>query len=963
MSSTPAHPDTMETTPQRSFVRSILPWIVAAVMLLVYLVTLDKVVTIQSAPLLARVNGMDWHGIYTQPVYWLVTLPIRWLPAGAQLVGLNFIAALCASLSLALLARCVALLPHDRTQLQRDKLSGEDSFLNIRLAWVPVVLAVLICGLQRTFWEHAIINTGEAIDLLLFAYCVRCLLEYRIDERDAWLNKLAFVYGLAITNNFAMIVFFPALLAALIWIKGLRFFRFNFLVRSFLLGLAGLSFYLLLPIVQPGGEAESVTFWQALKTNLVYQKQYLAGFPRWRAGWIGLYALVPLLLAGIRWPSSFGDTSPVGSAFTNIFAQILHAGLLGFCIYIAFDPPVGPREFGMGLAYLPCYFLGALSIGYLSGFLLMVFSGGPVKSRRRSGVPPMVNYAVTAVVCGGAIFAVGLLAARSYPKIQEAMAPALHDYATALALSLPEKPALVLSDDALRLYAVAAVLGRDAVDKHILVDTTELPKPAYQAHLRQRYGDRWPKLELEKGYAGINGLQILQAFKDLGNTRELIYLHPGFGYYFETYYLEPRQHAYVMKLLPAGAGERPVPSAALISQQEAAWNQLAVKTWPELKSALPAEATERLNNNAAYVGSYYSRALNWWGVELQRAERFDEAAKFFAEAINLNPDNAAAIINQEANTLWRNGRQLLPRLSPVSEEKLNLYRGLDNLLGLCGPLDVPDFCMELANTYVQTGLFREAAHMVQRALFYAPNNLIYQAARANVEVLSGQPARALEYIASLRTRAVGADPSLQIEIERIAAFAEYDRGNLPAAEKLLDAVIRKFPDQDAGYNALSHIYVTHSMKLRASGDPGAGFPLTNALRVIERQIKVQPRNPSARFNHGNLLVFVGDHAGAVGEFTEVLKLQKDNTAALLNRAITYLRNKQYDEAGRDYQELLSRYTTTDFRVYYGLGEIAYQKQDWKAAKDHYTQYLKYAPATSAEAQSIRQRLEEVKKKD
>src|SRR5688572_12951059 len=81
-------------------------------------------------------------------------------------------------------------------------------------------------------------------------------------------------------------------------------------------------------------------------------------------------------------------------------------------------------------------------------------------------------------------------------KIQEAMAPALHDYATALALSLPEKPALVLSDDALRLYAVAAVLGRDAVDKHILVDTTELPKPAYQAHLRQRYGDRWPKLEL-----------------------------------------------------------------------------------------------------------------------------------------------------------------------------------------------------------------------------------------------------------------------------------------------------------------------------------------------------------------------------------------------------------------------------------------------------------------------------------
>lgn len=143
----------MESTPQRNFVRTILPWLVAAVMLLVYLVTLDKVVTIQSVYPLARASGVDWHPIYTSPLSWLVTLPIRWLPSGVQLIGLNFIGALCAALSLALLARCVALLPHDRTQLQRDKLSEDDSFLNIRLAWVPVLFAVLVCGLQRTFWD------------------------------------------------------------------------------------------------------------------------------------------------------------------------------------------------------------------------------------------------------------------------------------------------------------------------------------------------------------------------------------------------------------------------------------------------------------------------------------------------------------------------------------------------------------------------------------------------------------------------------------------------------------------------------------------------------------------------------------------------------------------------------------------------------------------------------------------
>src|SRR5204862_5517690 len=118
------------------------------------LATLDKVVTVQSVAPLARLSGADWHPTYTAPLNWLVTLPVRALPAGAQLLGLNFIAALCAALGLALLARCVAILPHDRTQLQRDKLAEDDSFLSIRLAWVPVLFAVLVCGLQRSFWEH-----------------------------------------------------------------------------------------------------------------------------------------------------------------------------------------------------------------------------------------------------------------------------------------------------------------------------------------------------------------------------------------------------------------------------------------------------------------------------------------------------------------------------------------------------------------------------------------------------------------------------------------------------------------------------------------------------------------------------------------------------------------------------------------------------------------------------------------
>ncbi len=975
MPSTPEHPK-MEKTSQRSFVRAILPWIVAAVMLVVYLVTLDKVVTVQSVFPLARASGAEWHAVYTSPVNWLVTLPVRWLPSGAQLVGLNFISALCGALSLALLARCVTLLPHDRTQLQRDKLLDEDSFLNIRLAWVPVLFAVLVCGLQRTFWENAIINTGEMLDLLLFAYCVRCLLEYRVDEKNSWLNKLALVYGLGITNNFAMIAFFPALLVALVWIKGLRFFRFDFLARMFLFGLAGLSLYLLLPIVQMQSDA---TFWQALKTNLVFQKQYIFGFPRWRAGWIGIYALLPLLLAGIRWPSSFGDTSPVGSAFTNVFGVILHAGLLAFCLYISFDPPASPREFGLGLAFLPAYFLAALSIGYYSGFLLLVFHEGGGKSRRHSPMPPIVSYAATAIVCAGAVFVAVRLVNQNAPKVADANSPALRDYANAMVRSLPQKSAVILSDDPVRLYAVRALLGRSGLESHLVIDTVSLDKPTYHKFLRKKYGDRWPKLTLQeepayeidgavmtKQYSGFTSQQIVRLLSDLGQKHELIYLHPSFGFYFETFYLEPRDFVYTLKPYSSNATDAPVASVALIAQQQAAWNKLAAGPLKELKTRiakLPENVTERTSHGSSYVGAYFSRALNWWGTELQRAERFDEAAQFFDEAVALNPDNAAALINQEANASWRKERKRLGQISKNAEEKLKFYRGAEGLMNSCGPVDQPDFVMEIAQVFMQGGLYRQAGQMVRRALAFAPGEIGYQTALANLDVIAQQPDRALAQISSLKAAAGAADPALQIEIARIEALAHYNKGNFPAAEKILQNTVERFPAHDTSYNVLAQLYMVYANQLRSTGATvAANAQLTNALKVAESQIKAQPQNPGAYFMHGNILMFLNDHERAATAFTKVLDLQNDNSAALLNRAIAHLQSKKLDEAKRDYEELLKRFTTTSFQVYYGLGQIAYQQQDWKAAKEHYQQYLRYAPANSGETQEIRKRLEEVKKK-
>ena len=123
--------------------------------------------------------------------------------------------AVCAALTLGLLARSVALLPHDRTDAQRKREHSDFSFLTTGSAWLPPVLAVLVCGLQMTFWQNATNYTGEMFDLLLFAFVIWSLLEYRLDEREWRLFLASFVYGAGMANNWAMVGFFPAFVAAI----------------------------------------------------------------------------------------------------------------------------------------------------------------------------------------------------------------------------------------------------------------------------------------------------------------------------------------------------------------------------------------------------------------------------------------------------------------------------------------------------------------------------------------------------------------------------------------------------------------------------------------------------------------------------------------------------------------------------------------------------------------------------
>ena len=377
--------------PRKNFVPRFLPWLLAAAALAVYWFTLNRWVSLPDLEGVARISGWTWLPELANPLLFLVTCPFRWLPATQVPIALNVFSAVCAAATLGLLARSVALLPHDRTDAQRRRERSDFSFLTIGSAWLPPILAVAVCGLQLTFWEHATNFTGDMFDLLLFAFVIWLLLEYRLDERAGRLYLAVAVYGAGMAENWGMVGFLPVFIAAIIWIRGLAFFNLRFLQGMVLCGLAGMSLVLLLPIwAVVSGKIPGAFGWLALKSSLVPQYNVLKYFflavihPQqyFEVLLLVVAYLIPLFVLAIRWQSSFGDSSQMGMALASFMFHVVHAIILFICLWLVFDPTFSPREKGFGLTF---YYLIALSVGYYSGYFLLVFGK---KASGRSQPPP-----------------------------------------------------------------------------------------------------------------------------------------------------------------------------------------------------------------------------------------------------------------------------------------------------------------------------------------------------------------------------------------------------------------------------------------------------------------------------------------------------------------------------------------------------------------------------------------------
>ncbi|MDB6019291.1 MAG: Tetratricopeptide 2 repeat protein [Pedosphaera sp.] len=734
---------TTETQSNRegSFVSSWLPWVLAAGMLLVYLLTANHRVWPGSVPQVALLSGWTSQPNLLGPITFLVTYPLRWLPASSLPAGLSFFSALCAALALAQLARSVALLPHDRTHDQRQREQSEFSLLTTRNAWLPPALAVLVCGFQITFWEHSTEGTGEMLDLLLFAYLTRCLLEFRLSQNQFWLTRFALLYGMAMANNWAMIAFIPCFLTAVVWIKGLSFFNLRFLGRTSLACLAGLSLFLLLPLIASLSHTGHLNFWTGLHLTASAYRYYLSSLPRAIIFVLCLTSVLPVFILSIRWASSFGDTSPLGIFLATAMFHIVHALFLIACLWGAFDSPLSPRMLGFGVfPFLPLYYLGALSIGYFSGYFLLIFGARIINVRRRPApLMAVVNVCVVAIVWLLFLATPTLLLCKNLPAIERNRNNPFVKYLATLGQLLPPRPVVILSDDRYRLFMLESMLSQEQKKtEYLFMDTgTMAQDPTYIKFLNQQH----PQFKLAEAVSNdfshiTQPAQLIHLLEQVSQHHDIYYLHPSFGYYFERFYMVP--HGPICQLKPLSTNDLTVVPKATkeqIAENQEIWAKLAAEQFPQIVRAIKPPSANGLmhrlmakahisvepDGSANLAGHYYARALDFWGVELQKAGLFQEAADYFSQAQNLNPDSVAAQVNGEFNHELQAGNKVVVLSPKAIEDKFGTRRSWNQILQEDGPFDHPSFCYQLGATFAKNGLRRQAIQQFDRVEALAPN--------------------------------------------------------------------------------------------------------------------------------------------------------------------------------------------------------------------------------------------------
>lgn len=905
-------------TPSSSHGR-LIPWIIAAAVLAIYLVTVSRWVTVQSLTLVAQVGGWDDNLPANAPVLYLLTRPLALLSAGLLPLAGNLLTVLLAVATVWTLARCIQLLPQDRTYPQRIRGYADGRPLHTKLSWVPPVLGCSLFSLQLTTWEHATSLSGEMLNALLFGTAIRALLEFRNSRNPRWLDLMALLIGIGITNNWAMIGFLPAFVAAFFWIGGWEMLKARTLLRLAGIGAAGLILYVVTPIVGAGRGGLPESIHSALWAILVSQKDFLRSIPKGRFLMLAAVMILPLAAAGIRW------SSPRGSGFERMatFAALtaMQLAWLGANIWMGFDGLFSPRALvstdpGYGaLPLLTFHFCAALAIGYIAGYFIVLGTITPDKQWTRADLAGgFLHRGLAWLVVATSVGLPAALVVRNWNPIQIQNGRILSDLAENLVAPLPKTPAVVVTDDMLLHALVDAQIRRTpGAPLHLLINSRRGPDASYRRYLYKAHGAQWPDLkplaELQENVGGaFLGLLTKAALNKAAFT-----LNPSTTFLNEPNYLLPAGAIFAFRAYEPGQVVTPP-----LSPADAA---TAAAFWTSQKDTLDRVAQASVDRKAIaprYAAEFWARAANTQGVSCQRGGHLDLASQLLALAKKLDPENPNVTVNLAVNDLLRRRAPIDPSVrKPIEAFGVHIIEQF-------GPIDEPRFLEQLGNVCLELGdpLVRAAANAFARARDLDPQSLEAAIGYARTCVAANEPKFALEAHGVAKALAAQRKPTTtqHSQLFRVEANVHMRNQDFPAAERTLLRGLEESPDDVPMLDLLSYVYMQTD-----NGEKGLPF--------VDRLLKIRPDDETLLQRRGYLLLHLGKADDAVAVFDQILSRHPDDPSARMNRATAHLAAGRPEKAAEDFKAILRR-TPDAVDALVGLSEASARNKDKAGAIRH-----------------------------
>jgi tetratricopeptide (TPR) repeat protein len=885
--------------------------------LLCYGLTLSHGVTVASLSLTAKLAGWDARSMNDHPLLWLTTLPLRVLPAGWIAPALNLYSAALAAMILGILAQTLELAAWVRP-LETLGWRGR----------LPVLLACVLCGLEYNYWSEAIAATGEMLQILLLAAAILCLLKYRDDRRFRWMLAASLIWGLGLAENWMMVFTLPLFVFSLLWLGWRRFLAPRRLLQVVALGLAGFSIFFLMPLVNSLKVHEPL---KCIEFCMLALKDYGEGlknifFLFWKAHptelfVTALYFMIPVMSVFLR---------PLDNKKQHLyqFEQIMlwsnraaRMLILLACVWLAFDPAIGPRqilknETGLALPLLSLDYLLALAAGFLAGNLMLALLPDFTQLRRRPHrrfLERFARHGATPAFTGLLALATLGLLFRNTPAILLVNRQPLTQLANLAMRRLPPGGGLMLSDEPTLLMAFQSASG----GSWLAVNTLLLPLPEYRQQLSRSFPGDWLT---KPGQGDLTPQGVNALVGQFAQSNQVYYLQDNCGSLFETFYLEPAGPVFALQRMPDKAIDPPPPSETALAATEKFWDDITAQCDDIRETIYPRQSllVRKLMHVLAraqirpvspaqsqMLAISYSVALNDWGVRLQRAGQLAAAQKRFTQALELNTNNAAAKMNLVCNSNLVAGIRLdIDGVKSLADQVGDSHH-LSQFIHEYGMVDAPSFCYLLGTTFLDLGMPRQSMQQFERACELAPDVVTPKLALAQLYTRYGFAEKARQLIAEIRGQAASPAQknSLEAELSVLEAQTWFSQTNYANASATLQALLQEHPGDLQVQELAVHAYMSFG-------------EYSNALPIVNARLAVDSDNVGALLDQAAIYEQLGKTTNSVVILNRVLSITNSLDIRLM-RDNAYRREGQLDLAEKDYlalDQIVTNHLATDYAL-------------------------------------------------